>query len=401
VIRSMTAATAAIVALGGCMATTPEVEVDPKAVKAYLADKPAETRKLYAKVMTEGENSRVEHLLRASLATMELGGHNDLAAQTFDDALLTIDTIFADNEEAEKARSNFNPEDAKIFRGEPYERAMAFYYRGVLYLMEGDYENARASFKSGVLQDSLAEKEQFRADFALLDYLTGWASQCNGNAKLAADAYATAKEHDTDAVLPGADHNVLVLSDQGYAPVKYGDGEHKELLKVKKNAKNYTPNRAFQLDGSKQSLANQEDVLRQATTRGGREFDFILEGKAKFKEGAEDVAEAGAAVAQAGMMAGMAGLASGNEDLATVGGGMAALGGLVSIFASAAAEATKPEADTRQWDNLPESIFYGTYRVDAAGDAPGIEGLPGGRGVHRGGDERCQVVWARNPATSL
>ena len=383
------------------MATGPEPDVDPKAVKAYVADKPAKTGKLYAKVVTEGENDRVQHLLRASLATMELGGHNDTAAKSFDDALLTIDAIFADDEKAEQARSNFTPEDAKTFRGEPYERAMAFYYRGVLYLMEADYENARASFKSALLQDSLAEKEKFRADFALMDYLSGWASQCNGNAESAADAYATAKTHNPDAVLPAAEHNLLVLSDQGYAPVKYGDGEHNELLKVRKNARSYTPNRAFQLDGSRQSLANHESILWQATTRGGREFDYVLEGKAKFKEGAEDVAQAGAAAAQAGMAVGMAGLASGNEDMAQMGGGMALAGSLVSIFATAAAEATKPEADTRQWDNLPESVFYGTYRVDAGGDAPSLEGLPGGGGVHRGGDERCQVVWARDPATSL
>ena len=391
------------------MATT-QPEVDPKAVQAYLADKPAETKKLYAKVMTEGEHNRVKNLLPASLATMELGGHNDTAGRTFDDALLTIDAVFADDEKAKQARDTFTPEDAKVFRGEPYERAMAFYYRGVLYLMEADYENARASFKSGILQDSLAEKEEFLADFALLDYLTGWASQCNGDAELAADAYASAKENNSKSVaaksgnglmvLPEAGHNLLVLSDQGHAPVKYGDGEYKELLKVKKNAKSYTANRAFQLDGTRQTLANRENILWQAMTRGGREFDYVLEGKAKFKEGAEEIAQGGAAVAQAGMAVGMAGLASGNEDMARMGGGMAAVGGLVSIFASAAAEAAKPEADTRQWDNLPESVYYGTYQTVAGEGGPSVEGLPGGR-VLLGGDERCQVAWTRHPATSL
>ena len=379
------------------MATAPEV--DKAAVQAYLTDKPAETHKLYSKVMVEGERNRVLNLLRAGLASMELG-HNELATRSFDEALLTIETIYAGDEKAEQARSTFTAEDRKTFRGEPYERAMAFYYRGILYLMEGDYENARASFKSGILQDTLAEQEKYQQDFALLEFLEGWASQCNGNGDLAAEAYAYAKEHNPKAVLPEAGQNLLVLSDQGYAPVKYGDGEHKELLKVKGNDNSYTPNQAFRLGGSAQSLANQEDVLRQATTRGGREFDFVLEGKAKFKEGAEDVAQAGAAAAQAGMAVGMAGLASGNEDLAQVGGGMALAGSLISIFASAAAEATKPEADTRQWDNLPESVFYGTYRVDAGADAPSIEGLPGSR-VHRGGDERCEVVWTRDPATSL
>ena len=48
---------------------------------------------------------------------------------------------------------------------------MAYYYRGVLYLRDGDYENARASFKGGMLQDGFAEEEQNRSDFALLSFL--------------------------------------------------------------------------------------------------------------------------------------------------------------------------------------------------------------------------------------
>ena len=256
------------------------------------------------------------------------------------------------------------------------------------------------SFKSGILQDTLAEQEKYRGDFALLDFLTGWASQCNGNTDLAAGAYALAKKHNPKAELPGTGHNLLVLADQGYAPVKYGDGEHNELLKVKPNGRGYTPDRAFRLNGSQQSLANRESILWQARTREGREFDAILEGKAQFKEGAQDVAKAGAAVAQAGMGVCLAALASGNDDLATAGAGAAAVGGLISIFASAAAEAAKPQADTRQWDNLPESVFYGVYQIDAAGVAPNIEGLPGER-MHRGGDERCQVVWTRHPTTRL
>ena len=142
--RNIVAAVTAILALGGCMETLIAPEVDPKVTQAYLADKPAETRKFYSKVVTQGERNRVLNLLRAGLASMELG-HNDLAARSFDEALVTIETIYAGDEKAEQARSTFTAEDRKIFRGEPYERAMAFYYRGILYLMEGDYENARAS----------------------------------------------------------------------------------------------------------------------------------------------------------------------------------------------------------------------------------------------------------------
>ncbi len=378
------------------MATAPEV--DPSAVQAYLADKPAETQKLFSKVMTEGERNRVLNLLRAGLASMERG-HNAVAASAFDEALLTIETMYGGSEKAEQVRSNFTAEDRKIYRGEPYERAMAFYYRGILYLMEGDYENARASFRSGILQDTLAEQEQFQQDFALLEFLEGWSSQCNGNKGLAAEAFALATEHDASVKVPGAQDNLLVLADVGHAPVKYAEGEHRELLKVKGNSKRYSPDSAYRLNGAAVSLPNRESVLRQAKTRGGREFDAILEGKAQFKDDMETTSEAASAVAQAGLGVGMAGLASGNEDLAQVGGGMAAVGGLVSLFAGMAAEATKPEADIRQWDNLPETVLYGAYRVDPQAGVSGVSHLPGT--VREGGDERCRVAWVRHPATPL
>ena len=384
----------AALALGGCMATTPEV--DPKVVQAYLADKPAELHKLFSKVATGGEHNRVRYLLPAGLASMELG-HDALAARTFDDALLTIETMYGGDEKAEEVRSNFTAENRKTFRGEPYERAMAFYYRGILYLKEGDYENARASFRSGSLQDTLAEREVHQQDFALLEFLEGWASQCNGNTDLAAEAFALAKEHDPEAMLPQAGHNLLVLADLGHAPVKYGEGEHSELLKIRANSGSYDASPSFRLGGAPERLFNRESILRQAKTRGGREFDAILEGKAQFKEGMETASQVAGDIAKAGMTAGMAGLASGNEDLARIGGVAAIGGGVVSIFTGMVAQETKPQADTRQWDNLPEAVLYGTYRVDPGTGGAGVSHLPGK--VREGGDSRCRVAWTRYPGT--
>lgn len=402
-LKIIAAATATIFALSGCMPTTiappqqgaaaqvgTRPQTDEKKVQSYLADKPAETHKFYSKVVTEGERNRVLNLLRAGLVSMELG-HSSLAARSFDEALVTIETIYAGDKKAEQARSNFTAEDRKIFRGEPYERAMAFYYRGVLYLMEGDYENARASFKSGILQDTLAEREKYRGDFALLDFLAGWASQCNGNVDIATDAYALAKKHNSEVVLPKSAHNLVVLSDQGYVPSKYSTGKHKSVLRISAKARSYTPDRAFRLNGSEQSLTNWEHILWQARTRGGREFDAILAGKAQFKEELEQASDA------AGVAFELSKSAPGDIGLVA-----AAASGLFSIVASTAAGAVKAQADTRFWNNLPESVFYGTYRVDTGTDGDGLDvgGLPGGR-FHLGGDERCRVVWTRDPATPL
>lgn len=382
--------------LAGCAAIEPQV--DEEAVQAYLSDKPPEMHKLYRGVVAEGERNRVLHLLRAGLAAMELG-HDELAAKTFDEALLTIETIYGDDERAANARGTFSAEDRKTFRGEPYERAMAFYYRGILYLMDGDYENARASFRTGVLQDTLAEQEEYRQDFALLEFLEGWSSQCNGDAGLSAEAYAMAKEHNPGTKLPEAGHNLLVLADLGHAPVKIADGEHGELLRVKRNSQHGAESAQVFLSNGAKALRNSESILWQAQSRGGREFDAILEGKAQFKEDLEDTAEVAANVAQAGAAVGVAGLMSGNEDMARMGGGMAAAGGILSLFATAAAEATQPQADTRQWDNLPESVAYGTFRADdALLEELRFEfgGEPGASSYRLGGDEACSVAWTRS-----
>ena len=386
----------AIVA-AGC-GPTMTAEVDPGLISDYLADKPQELHSVYEPVVTEGARNQVLHRLRAGLAAME-AGHHALAATTFDEALLTIETIYGDSETAAKARGKFSAEDRKVFRGEPYERAMAYYYRGVLYLMEGDYENARASFRSGFLQDSLAEQEKFRGDFTLLAFLEGWASHCNGNGDLARKAYADAKEQRSELALPLPKDNVLVLADLGYAPVKWAEGSHKELLKIKANDRSAADPETvtFHAGGSEaRKLPNVESVLWQAQTRGGREFDHVLAGKVKFKEGMTEGAESAAAVAEVATSMSAIHSIMGEQESAMDMAGLGAISGLLSFGMSQAAEATKPTADTRQWDTLPEEVVYGTYR---AGDPPPVPMIQLGSAAASspsfGGGGRCRVAWMR------
>jgi len=387
----------------GCGGTDDVVQVNQKQVDAYLTGKPSEMHPMLTKVVAEGERNRVLNQLRAGLSAMDLG-HDDIAVKMYDDALLTIEAVYGDNEKAQAARGMFSAEDRKVFRGEPYERAMAYYYRGILYLMEGDYENARASFKSGFLQDTLAEKEKYRGDFALLAFLEGWASQCNGNANLAKETYALAQKLNNRLEIPNPGDNTLILADLGYPPVKYADGEHKQLLKIRANNKKAPKSATWIANGVTHDLPNSESVLWQAKTRGGREFDAVLANKVIFKKTAKEGAEAGAAVALTATTLSQFQAARGDYDAARTSAGMGAIFGLISLAASAASEATETAADTRHWDNLPEIVAYGTFRVDGAVSKSKImfNGVSSSnRETRLRGGKKCNVIWVRQaPAKS-
>src|SRR5260370_34748150 len=98
------------------------------------------------------------------------------AKQLLDDALARIEGVFGKDESARKSRGYFAAEAKKTFIGEPYERVMAYYLRGILYWMDGEPDNARASFPSGEIHvsDTAAKKEA--SSYVLLCLLAGLAS---------------------------------------------------------------------------------------------------------------------------------------------------------------------------------------------------------------------------------
>jgi len=410
----------ALLSLAGCK-TIAETEqpVAPGIALSYLADKPAALHPHFYVSLTQGQRNQVLNDMRLALASLQMG-EDALAAQLLDDALALIETIYADNEQASAARGLFTKEAVKDFKGEPYERAMAYFYRGLLHLKSGDYDNARASFKAGFLQDSFAEEEQYASDFALLQYLQGWASRCRGNDPTARDDFLAFKDIRSDFPLPAADHDTLLLVESGRGPFKFGDTDpnssKKRYLRYGRNGDVPTPYVSYdhwvtlpsppsarnkpapapKREAQTSTIAVQplEDLYFQASTRGGREVDRILRGKAQFKEAAHVVGTIAGHVG--GAVAG-AGLARGNNREAAAGAAII----LIALLAHAAAEAAEPEADTRYWDNLSEVIFAGTATVPADVrsvtvrylDAQGQEVKRVESPVHRA--PGCNIVWAR------
>jgi hypothetical protein len=89
--------------------------------------------------LVDGENAiengpprdKVLWQYRTALAAMRRGQF-DVAKHDLDDAIARISGIFGKDAEAKKSRGTFHAEAKKTFIGEPYERVMAWYLRGIL-----------------------------------------------------------------------------------------------------------------------------------------------------------------------------------------------------------------------------------------------------------------------------
>jgi hypothetical protein len=308
------------------------------------------------------ERDRVLFDYRAGATALRLGQDAEARAK-FDDAIARIGGIITNDAAAARARSLFSAESTKTFIGEPYERVMAYYYRGILYWRDGQPDNARACFRSGQVIDSDPELERYDADYVLLDYLDGLAS-----AKLGADggdAFRRAQRVAGEKVpLPPYDPeaNVLVFAEFGYGPRKVRAGQYGEQLRFLANDSPTHSARLVLDDGRRiVPLPAYDDVGYQASTRGGRVMDHILGNKAVFKsttDAASDVALAGSAIA---MQEGHRRDRQGKDDDAA---DATAVGlGLLGIIGKIASSATTPEADIRQWDNLPQRLSFAALKL--------------------------------------
>lgn len=318
---------------------------------ALLLLLPAAARADYAAELAKMKSAQTkdiaQHELQAGLAAMAEGKTKE-ATELFDLALTSIESIFANTENAAKARSLWYEEGAKEFKGEPYERSMAFYYRGLLYLTEGDYENARASFRSGILQDAFAEDQQFRSDFSSLMLLEGWANQLNGDTSQASSAYGEVQSFHPGWGAPKALDNFLIVAELGGSPRKLSDGISNHEIVYKRPKR--TPEHAItvDLDGKALRLALVEDLFFQASTRGGRPIDRVIDGKVAFQNKTEAIGSALGIISSEGSVLGAAFNAGGGRALGTI----AAVGAISSLISVN----VKPKADVRFWANLPETL---------------------------------------------
>jgi hypothetical protein len=396
---SVVASIVAVTLLCGCDTVPTHSQQQNSTREFFLAQAhSANQGNVMADLWDQGEWNAVLNLDRLGKVAL-FEGDLDTAGRAFDGAIARIETVYADNPSARKARSTFSSEGTKDFKGEPHERAMTFLYRGLIDLSLGDFENARASFKAAEFQNTMSQQQNFDSTLPLATWLAGWASHCAGDEDKAREFYETAdramKTYQPDASMPPAraQSRTLVVYEAGTGPGKIGEGKYKEQLAFQPGVEtDHVCTDVFSdktgdgcLDFNNASEEEKRNYLAAignhghgeasvsylALTRGGRQIDSILEGKAQFKTKANSAAETGADVAQGSLMAanqmsslanqalssGNTQMASADANAAMIGLGVAAVAGLFSMFSHAASNHAKPAADTRYWESLPNRLY--------------------------------------------
>jgi len=288
----------------------------------------------------------------------------DIAKPLLDDALLTLQGIYGEDSEARKSRSYFRKEARKTFIGEPYERCMAYIYRGILYWMDGEPDNARACFRSAEFEDSDAENKEYAGDWVLPDYLDGFATARRGGDGL--DAFKRAKENSRNINLPEyqTKANVLFFVEFGPGPLKYADGQYDEQLRFTTRSSPVLSAR-IKTGTIDLPVAPTDDLNFQATTRGGRVMDHVLANKAVFKATTSTIGDAA-------LIGGLTTAAVSDSQMSQNIGFGIALAGLVTKIIS---ESATPEADTRSWDNLPQFLSFATASLNPGPHAVTVDFL--------------------------
>jgi len=122
----------------------------------------------------EGHNQTLELARLASMAIAQ--GEEDLADKTLRRIVAKMQDFQADGQ----FRATIGVESAKEWKGDPFEKMMAFLYLGQILYNQGQYGNALAMTKSCILSDTGTSQERFRADFIPAFVLQALAYQALG-----------------------------------------------------------------------------------------------------------------------------------------------------------------------------------------------------------------------------
>jgi len=283
-------------------------------------------------------------------------GEWDIAQRAFANAAEVIEA-FATNTGGQKVAAVVGRESARVFKGEPYERAMAWYYYGLTFYRQGDYDNARAAFANALfdleaytaddkgkpIKDKKTGKpvaERVENTFILGYFFLARSYLRSGDTQRAQETFAKAAQ-----LAPGlvptklldyetnARCNLVVVVEDGYGPVKYSTGPDRALIDFRPGLVPTGPpplvvgDKAF-------TPVNTVDLYTLATQRQWQSFDTWRLTKS--------VAGTAMMAAGAGMMT-----MSSNRNTQYAGMGLMLAGAIAKAMA---------KSDDRHWEILPARV---------------------------------------------
>ena len=226
---------ALLVALTGCAPNRAHQQAD-RAVSDYLVgDYPSAIQRLEPLSAKTDANFVLNNLRlgSAALAEYEL----DIAEGAFLRAYEVLNSVGVNNG-GRTLGAVLVSENIRIWRGEPYERAMANFYLGLVYYMRRDYNNARAAFENALFklrdyggdEKNADEYREVENNFALAYLMLARTHQRLGRDDLAERNFrrvAELRQYLSELADPRlhAESNVLLVVDFGYGPEKVNGGD--------------------------------------------------------------------------------------------------------------------------------------------------------------------------------
>ncbi len=314
------------------------------------------------KFNNENEIDWLLYYYELALICLENGDRKGAEA-CLDEGILLINDVYSLTSEAKRARSSFYSESSKHFKGEPHERAFVFLLRGLLYMQEEDWGNARASFKAALIQDSFAEEEQYTSDWvsphflmSVCEYQLGNLYRAQKQLELAQETYASVSQADNTYRTSSTNTPVtwshlenlhcLVVAALGQGPEKMRVGPYGEFLSYV-DSSDHRASHSPVVESSIGDSWVMDSLHFQAHTRGGRYFDYIQGKKVFFKNSTLFLAESA-------QMAGLVTMSvAANDDTALIGAAILASGILLDVLSGL----VRTSPDLRQLLPIPSEII--------------------------------------------
>ena len=376
----------------GCAASKEQRRAD-RAVEDYFCGNYASAREQLRPLAEKTNEDFVLNNVRlgsAALAEYDL----DEAEDAFLRAYEVINSVGV-NDGGRSLGAVLVDEKIKIWKGEPFERAMVNFYLGLIYYMREDYGNARAAFENALFKlrdykdpkNKSSDYSEQESNFVAALVMLGKSWQKLGRDDLARATFDQIQQRRSE-LSPLADYernatsNLLLVIDFGYGPHKVTDFDGSIVGFAPRTSEAGTiPQPRVTIDGSDvdtSAFARAPfDLLAMAQDRRWQSIDTIRATKSVI----------GSGLLVGGAATGLYGADRGHDEAVYVGLGMMAAGLLLKGTS---------QADVRQWEMLPRTTFILPLHVE-----PGTHDLvvefPNAAGLKQ--TWRNIVVPARGEAT--